>query len=145
MNERKMHLKVMVPEQIMEDMHVDKVIAEAYNGFFCLKPRHVDFTAALKPGILYYYSKEEGVQEKESREHLMAINRGILVKCGPEVRVSVLNAMKSDNLEELEKRVHDEFLRMQKTEQSATYALRNLEMDLIQHFIELEKDLKVNL
>lgn len=140
MSEQQMHLKIMIPEQIMEDMKVVKVIAEAFNGFFCLKPRHIDFTTALKPGILYYYSIEEG----ESREHLMAVNRGILVKCGRDVRVSVLNATKSDNLEKLHHRVHDEFLRIQNTEQSATYALRNLEMDLIQHFIELEKGLEVN-
>jgi F-type H+-transporting ATPase subunit epsilon len=143
MSEQQMHLKIMVPEQIMENMKVNKVIAEAINGFFCLKPRHVDFTSALKPGILYYYCEDE--RENGSREHLMAVSRGILVKCGSDVRVSVLNAMKSDNLEELHQRVHDEFLRMQQTEESATYALRNLEMDLIQRFIELEKGLEVKL
>lgn len=140
MNEQNMHLKIMVPEQIMEDLFVDKVIAEAVNGFFCLKPRHIDFTTALKPGIIYYYSREGD----ESREHVMAIGRGILVKCGSDVRVSVLNAVKSDNLEDLDRSVHSEFERTQETERSATRALKKLEMDLIQHFIDLEKDHEVN-
>lgn len=136
MSKQKMHLKIMIPEHIMENIHVDKVIAEAPNGFFCLKPRHIDFTSALKPGILYYY--------EEDREHFMAVDFGILVKCGNDVRVSVLNAMKSEQLDELERRVREEFLRIEQAEQSASSALKNLEIDLIQHFIGLEKDLEAN-
>lgn len=134
MNADSLHLKVMVPEQIMADLQVDKVIADAFNGFFCLKPRHVDFTSALKPGILYYY--------KENIEHIMAVDRGIIVKCGREVLVSVLHAIKGDNLDELEQRVREEFSRVEKTEQMANTALRNLEADLIQRFIGLDKDLE---
>ncbi|SMO63189.1 F0F1 ATP synthase subunit epsilon [Fodinibius sediminis] len=136
MNDEIMQLKIMVPEHIMEDRPVDKIIAEAPNGFFCLKPRHVDFTSALKPGILYYY--------RGTREHIIAIDRGILVKCGREVLVSVLNAIKGDNLSALEQQVRQEFQRIAKTEQAASTALRNLEADLIQHFIGLDKELDMN-
>lgn len=124
----------MVPEQIMEDLKVDKIVAEAPNGFFCLKPRHIDFTSALKPGILYYYEGEQ--------EHIMAVNSGILVKCGHEINVSVLNAMKGEELHALEERVHEEFIRVQRSEQSASSALRKMETDLLERFIHLEKNLE---
>ncbi len=49
-----MRLRVLLPTEVLLDVEVTKVIAEAENGFFCLLPRHVDFVAALVPGILYY-------------------------------------------------------------------------------------------
>jgi F-type H+-transporting ATPase subunit epsilon len=33
------------------------VIAEAQNGSFCLLPHHIDFVAALAPGLLAYTTK----------------------------------------------------------------------------------------
>lgn len=136
MTENKMHLKIMEPEQIIADEQVDKIIAEAVNGFFCLKPRHVDFASALRPGILYFYREEE--------EKLMAVDRGILVKCGSEVLVSVLNAIAGDELGKLRQQVREEFSRIEQTEEEATNALRNLEAELIQHFIGLQKDLETS-
>lgn len=136
MNKNYIHLKIMEPKQIIADQQVDKIIAEAPNGFFCLKPRHVDFVSALKPGILYYYQGE--------REKIMAVNRGIMVKCGSEVSVSVLNAIAGDDLDKLQGQVREEFTRIEKAEEEASSALRNLEAELIQHFIGLEKDLEIN-
>jgi F-type H+-transporting ATPase subunit epsilon len=126
----------MEPEQIIADEQVDKIIAEAINGFFCLKPRHVDFASALKPGILYYY---QGEQEK-----IMAVDRGILVKCDSEVLVSVLNAIAGDDLGKLREQVQQEFSRIEKIEKEATNALRNLEAELIQHFVGLQKNLEIS-
>lgn len=136
MNKNYIHLKIMEPEQIIADQQVDKIIAEAPNGFFCLKPRHVDFVSALKPGILYYY--------QEANEKIMAVNRGILVKCGHEVLVSVLNAIAGHDLDKLQDQVREEFSRIEKTEEEASSTLRNLEAELIQHFIGLEKDFEIN-
>lgn len=133
MNSRNIHLKVLVPEQILVDLKVEKVIAEATDGFFCLKPRHIDFTTALRPGILYYYD--------EGQEHIIAVDEGILVKCGEQVLVSVLNAIKGKELSELEGMVRHEFRKVRETEQTASFALKNLEAELFQHFIGLEKDL----
>ncbi len=46
-----MRLKVLLPSQVLIDQEVSKIIAEAENGSFCLLPRHVDFSAALVPGL----------------------------------------------------------------------------------------------
>jgi F-type H+-transporting ATPase subunit epsilon len=122
----------MMPEQIIADTEADKIIAEGRNGFFCLKPRHVDFTSALRAGILYYYEDEE--------EYLIAIDDGILVKCGSEVLVSALNAIAGKNLSELEETVKRTFSKAEETEQASVTALRNLEAELVQHFVDLEKN-----
>ncbi len=126
-----MHLKIMVPERINTALHVHKIIAESYNGFFCLKPRHIDFTTALKPGILYYYINNE--------EHIVAVDNGVLVKCGLKISVSVLNAFKGESLKELEQQVQAEFNKAQQLEKASVQALKNLEAELVQHFVNLQK------
>ncbi len=131
MNRDRLHLKIMMPEQIIYDRKVDKVIAEGRNGFFCLKPRHIDFTSALRAGILYHYDGE--------KEFFTAIDSGILVKCGSEVLVSALNAVTGNNLAELETMVIRRFSKVEETEQASVLALQNLEAELVQHFVDLEK------
>jgi F-type H+-transporting ATPase subunit epsilon len=49
-----MNLKVLLPTEILIEREVTKIVAEAENGFFCILPRHVDFAAALVPGILAF-------------------------------------------------------------------------------------------
>ena len=49
-----MTLKVLLPERVLLEQEVAKVTAEAENGSFCLLPGHIDFTAALVPGILSF-------------------------------------------------------------------------------------------
>lgn len=132
MSSSMIHLKIMTPEQIIADRKVDKIIADGQNGFFCLKPRHVDFTSALRAGIFYYYIGEE--------EFFTAIDSGILVKCGKEVLVSALNAISGKDLKELEELVKQKFIEVEETEQASVMALRNLEAELVQHFVDLEKN-----
>ena len=49
-----MHLKVLVPTEVFVDTKTTKIVAEAENGSFCLLPHHIDFVAALVPGIVVY-------------------------------------------------------------------------------------------
>ena len=49
-----MKLKILIPTKVLIDREVTKVIAEAENGHFCLLPHHIDFVAALVPGILSF-------------------------------------------------------------------------------------------
>ena len=80
-----MRLKILLPAEILVDEPVIKVIAEAENGSFCLLPRHIDFVAALVPGILCFCTAD-------GAEHFVAIDEGTLVKCSEQVLVSVFDA-----------------------------------------------------
>jgi ATP synthase protein I len=82
-----MRLKVLLPTEVLLNEAVTKVIAEAENGSFCLLPRHIDFVAALVPGLLSF-TIDEG------HEEFLAIDEGILVKCGAEVLVSTKETRK---------------------------------------------------
>ena len=47
-----MNCKILLPAEVFFNKEVAKVVAEAGNGSFCLLPQHIDFVAALVPGLL---------------------------------------------------------------------------------------------
>jgi len=122
----------MLPSGVLVDQEVTKVVAEAENGSFCLLPRHVDFLAALMPGLLSF-TPMRGVEE------FLAIDEGVLIKCGPEVLVSSKNAVRGPNLGQLEQTVEKSFQRLDDQETMARSAFAKLEANFIRRFMDLEK------
>ena len=100
-----MRLKVLLPTEVLIDTEVTKVIAEAENGAFCLLPRHIDVVAALVPGLLSYVPPDGG-------ESFVAVDEGMLVKCGPEVLVSTRQAVRGADLGQLKQTVEAQFRRV---------------------------------
>ena len=127
-----MKLKVLLPTEVFLEEDVNKITAEGQNGFFTLLPRHIDFVSALVPGILYF-------QSLAKEEKFIAINRGILVKCGQDIMVSCRQAVAGDNLRTLEKIVRQEFLILDEQEKKARSASARLEAGIIRRFIQWEK------
>ena len=123
-----MRLKVFVPTAIRIDAETRKIIAEAENGSFCLLPRHIDFVAALVPSILSFVDENE-------QEQFLAIDEGILVKCGDEVRVVVGNAVRGAVLEDLQQVIEAEFRTLDERERLARTALTRLEANLMRSMI----------
>lgn len=131
MSWNKMSLTVMTPERKVVSKAVEKIVAEARNGSFCLKPRHIDFLAELVPGILSYWI--------DQREHLLAVSSGILVKQNDKVAVSVRYAIEGEQLEELEAIVREQFNVLDQQERDTQLALEHLQADFLKRFIELQK------
>lgn len=127
-----MRLKVLLPTEILIDEAVKKVTAEAENGSFCLLPRHADFVAALVPGLLFFVSAE-------NEEVFLAVDEGILVKCGPQVTVSTRSAVCGPDLGTLKRTIEEQFSVLDEHERVARSAVVKLEADLVRRFIEMEK------
>jgi len=125
-----MKLTVILPTGVLVDQEVTKVTAEAENGSFCLLPRHIDFLAALVPGLLSF---ENDVGDEE----FLAIDEGVLVKCGAEVMVSTRNAVRGVPLGQLRQAVEKQFRVLDEREQQARTVLTKLEADLVGRFIRL--------
>jgi|SaaInlV_120m_DNA_3_1039746.scaffolds.fasta_scaffold00070_32 F-type H+-transporting ATPase subunit epsilon len=131
------NLKILMPTEILFDGEVTKVVAEAQNGLFCLLPRHIDFVSALVPGILYFYRSSSN-SDSYNKENFVAIDTGVLVKCGEQILVSVLNAVRAEDIERLKSMVSQRFLNLSEHEMLARAALTRLEAGTIRRFIELE-------
>lgn len=128
-----MNLKILLPAQVLYEGEVTKITAEAENGFFTLLPRHIDFAAALVPGLLYMVKIDGG-------EEFLAVEEGILVKRGSEVLVSVSNALRGPDLGKLREVVIAQFKEVDDHERQVRSAAARLEAEFIQRFIELGED-----
>lgn len=117
---RCLRLRVLLPTEVLVDENVVKVIAQAANGSFCLLPRHVDFVAALVPGLLCF-------EDATGREAFAAIDEGVLVKREWEVSVSTLNGVRGDRLEQLQALVEERYIELDEYERKARTALARLE------------------
>ena len=124
-------LKILLPDKTFLKREVKKVVAEAENGWFCLLPKHVDFTTSLTPGILM-------LTTPEGKDVFLAIDEGILVKYGEKVIISTRNAIEGEDLGELKDRVEEIFIRTDEREKDAQIALSKLEADFVRSFLNLE-------
>jgi F-type H+-transporting ATPase subunit epsilon len=127
-----MRLRVLLPTEILIDEAAKKIVAEAQNGSFCLLPRHIDFVAALVPGLLSFVSAED-------QEEFLAVDEGILVKCGPHVTVSTRNAVLGPDLGTLKRTIEEQFQVLDERERMTRSAVVKLEADFVRRFIEMEK------
>ncbi|RRQ22994.1 F0F1 ATP synthase subunit epsilon [Thiohalobacter thiocyanaticus] len=127
-----MRLQVLLPTEVLVDTKVVKVIAEAENGAFCLLPRHVDFVAALVPGVLSFFTPTE-------EERFAALDEGVLVKCGRDVFVSAFDGVRGTDLGRLQALVEARFLELDEHERRTRTALARLEAGTLRGFRELQE------
>jgi F-type H+-transporting ATPase subunit epsilon len=125
-----MRLRVHLPSELLVDEDVSKVIAEAENGAFCLLPRHIDFVAALVPGVLSFVNPA-------GKDQFAAIDHGVLVKCGREVLVSTFSGVRGSDLQRLSRLVEDRFVELDEHERKARSALARLEAGALRGVREL--------
>ena len=129
-----MHLKILLPFEILTDKTgVSRIVAETSEGSFGLLPHRLDCVASLVPGILIFQTKTEG-------EVYIAVNEGVLIKTGPEVLVSVRNAITGKDLGRLHQAVEREFLSINEQEQKVRSALTKLESGFLRRLAEFHHD-----
>jgi F-type H+-transporting ATPase subunit epsilon len=129
-----MNLKILLPFQIFADKSaVSRIVAETHEGSFGLLPHRLDCVAALAPGILTYETNAGG-------EVFVAVDEGVLVKTGADVRVSVRRAMSGADLGQLRQAVEREFLTLDAHEQSVRSTIVKMEAGLVRRMARLKND-----
>ena len=127
-----MNLRIFLPTEIFaQKTDVLRIIAETHEGSFGLLPHRLDCVAALVPWILTYETREEGTV-------YLAVDEGVLVKAGEEVRVSVRHAIGGTDLSQLHDAVKREFLMLNEEERSVHAAITKMETGFIGRFAELQ-------
>jgi F-type H+-transporting ATPase subunit epsilon len=130
----RMNLKVLLPFQVFaEKTGVIRIVAETREGSFGLLPQRLDCVAALPPGILIYEKDAEG-------EVYLAVDEGVLIKTGPDVLVSVRNAIAGADLRHLRELVEREFRHLDEREQTVRSALAKMESGLIRRMVDFQHD-----
>lgn len=125
-----LNLKILLPAEVLLEEEVEKVTAEAENGFFTILPKHIDFVAALVPGIFSYVASG-------GAERFLALDDGVLVKQGSQVYVSAARAVLGDNLEVLQDTVENELKVLGESEKKSRAVMSRLEVDTLRRFSRL--------
>jgi len=128
MPQTRMNLKVLLPFEVFaEKAGVSRIVAETREGAFGLLPRRLDCVAALVPGILIYETESDG-------EVFVAVDKGVLVKTGPDVLVSVRRALGGADLGQLRDAVTQEYLALNQHEQKVRAVIAKLESGFLRRF-----------
>ena len=127
-----LQLRIALPTRVLVEEPAVKVSADGSHGAFTILPRHVDFLAALVPGLLIF-------EDAAGRERFVAVDGGLLVKYGDEVLVTTHRGMIGDDLDRLRRTVEREFRAEDERERDARRATARLEANFIRRFMDLEK------
>jgi F-type H+-transporting ATPase subunit epsilon len=129
-----MTLEVLLPFGVfIEKQAVLRIVAETPTGSFGLLPRRLDCVAALTPGILIY-------EADTGAEVFVAVDEGVLVKTGADVRVSVRRAQLGTDLGQLRALVEREFLIVDERERRARTLMAKLEAGFLHRFARWQHD-----
>jgi F-type H+-transporting ATPase subunit epsilon len=129
-----MNLRILLPFKIFDRLeNVSRILAETLEGSFGLLPHRLDCVAALVPGILSYSSAAGGTT-------YLAVDRGLLVKQGDEVSVSVRRAIRSADLSELHQAVLRDYLTLDVQEREVRSAVAKMDSGLIGRIAELHHE-----
>ncbi len=129
-----MRLEVLLPFQVFTSTTgVLRIVAENHEGSFGILPRRLDCVATLVPGILSYETESNG-------EVFLAVDAGVLVKTGPDVRVAVRRAAGGTDLEHLREMVEMEFSVLNDQEQTVRTVMGKLEAGFLRRFAAFDHD-----
>lgn len=129
-----MNLKILLPFGVFaQKTGVIRIVAEGLGGSFGLLPNRLDCAAALVPGILEYETSATGTV-------YLAVDEGVLVKCGPDVLVSVRRAIGGKDLAALHIAVKQEFLLLDSLERDVRSAVSKMEASLMGRLAEFQHE-----
>jgi F-type H+-transporting ATPase subunit epsilon len=125
-----MNLKIFLPYKVFAEVqNVQRIVAETSAGQYGLLPQRLDCVAALVPGIFTYETSTGGVV-------YLAVDMGILVKEGENVKVSVRNAIGGSDLGKLHESVEREFENIDESEKHVRSVMAKMESSFM---LRLEK------
>ena len=125
-----MRLLLSVPTGVVLDVAASKVSGESDRGSFTLLPRHADGAMLLRPGLLSYVSEDE-------EEVFVAVDEGVLVKVGPDVRVAARRAVVAGDLENARTALAEHLVERSEHERRARAALLSLEAEVLRRLGDL--------
>ena len=129
-----MNLIILLPSRVLADKKaVTRLVLETSQGSWGFLPHRRDCVAALVPGILTFDTQTEGVT-------YVAVDVGVLVKTGADVRISVRRAVVGRDLERLRNTVEREYSVLDQTEREVRYVSEKLESRVLRQLVALHHE-----
>lgn len=125
-----MRLLLSVPTGVILDVPAAAVSGRSDRGSFTLLPRHADGAMLLLPGLLSYRGEDED-------EVFVAVDEGVLVKVGDDVRVACRRAVVAGDLENARSALSEHLSRQSEHDRRARAALSTLEAEVLRRLGDL--------
>lgn len=125
-----MRLLLSIPTGLVLDERAAKVSGRSDRGSFTLLPRHADGAMLLSPGLLSFVSAE-------GEEVFVAVDEGVLVKIGAEVRVTCRRAVVAGDLENARSALAAHLNEQSEHDRKARAALMTLEAEVLRRLGDL--------
>lgn len=125
-----MRLLLTVPSGTIVDQSVTRLTAESTHGAVTVLKRHADTALLVVPGLLSFHDQAD-------EETFVAVDHGVLVKAGDQVRVACQRAVVSGDLGSAEAAVRSRFLAQDEKDKKARTALLRLEAEILRRVGEL--------
>ncbi len=126
-----MKLVIATPIGVLSDIAIRKITFETPSGYYTLLPRHVDFVSVLSAGIVTYEPEHEATK-------YAACHRGVVVKKGDVVTLTVQGAVLGPTLPELQNLIKTEFKQNEEQRKELNTAMARLELGLMRGFRQLQ-------
>jgi F-type H+-transporting ATPase subunit epsilon len=134
MQAESMTLRILLPfKSFLEKSGITRIVAETSTGSFGLLPHRLDCVAALTQGILTYQAAGES-------EVFVAVDRGVLIKAGTTVSVSVRGALAGSDLGRLRQAMQTEFSAEDATDESMRAVMAKIETGLMTQLKHLQNE-----
>ena len=128
-----MRLIVCTPLGEVLNREIRKISLEFLNGYHTFLPKHIDFASVLKPSIAVY-TEEDGEQK------YIACHKGVAVKKGTNITLSVQQAVLGSSLDELKTTILQEFKKADEQRKELNTAMARLEIGMLRGFKNLKGD-----
>jgi len=119
-----MRLLVSVPTGVVLDTSALRVSGVSDRGSFTLLPRHADGAMLIQPGLMSF-------EAADSDEVFVAVDEGVLVKVGEDVRVACRRAVVAGDLENARTALAEHLSEQDEHETRARAALLSLEAEVL--------------
>lgn len=123
-------LTLRLPVRPLFEGTVARLVVPALNGQFGVLPNHVDFVAALAPGVV-------SARMADGTDIYFGIDEGVFVKQGGGVEICTGRAVQGTDPGEVGAIVRAHFLDLDERERIARTALAHLEADTVRRFADL--------
>ena len=125
-----MTLIILLPAEVFATYdHIAHLAVETSAGALGILPRRRDCVASLVPGILSY-------RRRDGNGRHIAIDRGIMVKTGPAVTISVRRAFAGAELGDLETLIRDHYLNQDEEDRRLRTLLAKMESGLLRRLAD---------
>lgn len=129
-----MNLTILLPSRVfIEQAKVLRLVVETSQGSWGILPQRLDCVAALVPGILTFEPRSGSVA-------YVAVDIGVLMKAGTDVRVSVRRAVAGSDLGRLRDTVQRDYEVLEQSERETRRVIATLENAFIRRMGGLHHD-----